>query len=169
MSYMSTNEEPALVPPPSQQGQKNFALFVEQIETDAAFDFGFSRDAMSINEYERPATMTAKIVLPQYVNQKNLVGISECKGARGLVTAVDFVVDVELCARRALKRKPHLLLAFVSLFQREDGERVNDYAKTAPRTFDMLLRLLGAELRRRQVRITSLSAYLNRPSPERAR
>jgi hypothetical protein len=165
MSY--ANEEPALTPPPSQQGQKNFALFVEQVQEDAAFAFGFSRDAMSINEDERPATMTAKIVLPQYVNQKNLVGISECKGTRGLVTAVDFVVDVELCARRALKHKPRLLLAFVILFQREDGERANEYAKVAPRAFDLLLRLLGAELRRRQVRITSLSGYLNRPGPER--
>jgi hypothetical protein len=170
MNYVSiNNEEPAFGPSPSHQEQKNFALFNEQIEADAAFDFGFSRDAMSIDVHERPATMTAKIILPQYLHQKNLMGITERKGVRGIVTTVDFVVDVEICARRALKRKPQLLLAFVTLFQREDGERVNDYAKTAPRSFDMLLRLLGAELRRRQVRITSLGAYLNRPSPERAR
>jgi len=173
-NIFSDAEQPQLVVPPSQQQQKNFAFYERIVAEDAEQTVSFDRDAMAISSDERPATLTAKLILPTYVRHKKRIGYVRCgqyserrcrDGIRPLLSVHDFVMDVELCAKRALKPAPILWLAFIVLFQKEDGERVNDYAQIAPRSFDKMLVLIGAQLRRQKIK--AIGSYLNRCESEK--
>jgi hypothetical protein len=168
-----TNEDAALAPSPSHQGWKNFPIFENRAEEDAQNAIEFSRNALASGSDEMGITLTAKTVLRQYLTEKILMNNpkmlrrpqrSRPQGKHPLLKVQDFVIDVELLATDALKRKPILLKAFTVLFQEEEGERVNDFALTAPSLFDQMLTLLGARFRRRDVNITGLHSYIFLPS-----
>jgi hypothetical protein len=171
--YGAAHEAPALAPPPSHQGWKNFPIFEDCVEEDAQNAIEFSRNALTSGSDEMGITLTAKTVLRQYLTEKLLMNSPEMlrhrqrsrpQGKHPLLTPHDFVIDVELLAAGALKRKPTLLKAFVVLFREEYGERVNGFALTAPHLFDQMLRLLGARFKRRDVNITGLHSYIFLPS-----
>jgi hypothetical protein len=168
-SLFSTVESPELIVPPSQQKQGNFWFYERIAVEDAERTVRFNSDALAIGENDFPSTMTAKIVLEQYLTKKRTIGVAKtlfygerrcADGVRKLLSSLDFCCDVELCARRSLKR-PLLLLAFIVLFEREDAD-FNHFSQIAPHTFDKMLLLLGSELRRRKIK--ALGSYLDRPT-----
>jgi len=169
-NIFSVVEQPERALPPSQQKQKNFAFYERIAAEDAERTVRFGGDALAIGEQDLPSTMTAKIVLEQYLVKKRTIGLPNtiyygerrcADGIRKLLSSLDFCCDVELCAKRALKRKPVLLLAFVALFERENAD-FNNFSQIAPRSFDKMLRLVGSELRRRHIK--ALGSYLDRPT-----
>jgi hypothetical protein len=166
---VSFEEQPERVLPPSQQQQRNFGFYERIVAEDAERTLRFNRDPLAISGDERPAAMTAKIVLSHYLHHKKTIGKAKAThygerrcadGVRRLLSGHDFCMDVELSAR-ALKRKPILLLAFLVLFQRETSD-AGVFAEQFPSSFDKLLTLLGAELRRRNIK--AVGTYLNRPT-----
>jgi hypothetical protein len=167
---VSFEEQPERVLPPSQQQQRNFGFYERIVSEDAERTLRFNRDPLSIAGDERPATMTAKIVLSHYLHHKKTIGKAKsthygerrcADGIRRLLSGHDFCMDVELSAHRALKRKPILLLAFFVLFQRETAD-AGVFAEQSPGAFAKLLTIIGAELRRRNIK--AVGTYLNRPT-----
>jgi hypothetical protein len=164
-------EMPELAPPPTKQGHKNYALYLKPLRKDVCERVTFSSSPLAVLPYDSAARRRAKIVLPEYCAVRKGVGTlfveqmrAKVKALRNGITytlrALDFVTDVDLAARAALKTQPQLLKDFKLVFEQEAtaGDAVHEYASANARNFGTILELLGQELRKRN--IISVSAYL---------
>lgn len=158
---------PQLAPPASKLWHKNYKKFQRQLRAGLRDRLTFSASPLAVLPYDTPARRRAKVVLPEYCALRKAVGWVQKKAWKKMLpmgksyplTALDFVADVDVAARAAMKTQPQLLEDFMLVFGQEEtsGDLVADYASLSARHFGTMLELLGQELRTRN--ITSLRAY----------
>jgi hypothetical protein len=159
-------EDAEIGPPPSKAGVKSFKLYREVLVNETLTSVTHENTALAFNGFERKETRTAKVVLTQYIVARHTFGSPRVtqynehvnNSKRALLFTVDFIIDIDLCAERALAHRPALLRLFTVLMMKERGKRLNEFAAKHPKTFNDLLFLLGKELVR--LKWTNRAAYM---------